>query len=49
MGALPALIAAGVALLIQWLNNEESAELSAGLDRLIAPRKNAWPSRPVIR
>jgi putative membrane protein len=49
MGILPSLIVVGVALLMQWLNNEESAELSAGLDRLIAPRKYAWPSRPVIR
>ncbi len=49
MGSLPPLIVAGVALLIQWLNNEETAELSAGLDRLITPRNNAWPSRPVIR
>jgi cytochrome c oxidase assembly factor CtaG len=49
MGALPALMTVGVALLIQWLNNEDAAQVSAGLDRLITPRKYAWPSRPVIR
>jgi putative membrane protein len=49
MGMLPALIIAGVALLTQWLDNEESADLSAGLDRLLAPRRGGWPSRPVIR
>jgi putative membrane protein len=49
MGMLPPLITAGVALLMQWLNNEESADLSAGLDRLLAPRRGGWPSRSVIR
>ncbi len=50
MGMLPALIVAGIALLLEWFANEESAELSAGLDRLVSPRKSAWPSRrPVIR
>lgn len=49
MGMLPPLIIAGVALLIQWLDNEESADLSAGLDRLLAQRRGGWPSRPVIR
>jgi len=42
-------ITAGVALLMQWLDNEESADLSAGLDRLLAQRRGGWPSRPVIR
>lgn len=49
MGMLPPLIAAGVALLTQWLNNEESADLSAGLDRMLTGRRGGWPSRPVIR
>jgi putative membrane protein len=45
MGMLPPLVVAGVALLMQWFSNEESA----GLDRLLAPRPHGWPSRPVIR
>jgi putative membrane protein len=49
MGMLPALIIASVALLTQWLDNEESADLSAGLDRLLGQRRGGWPSRPVIR
>ena len=49
MGMLPPLIIAGVALLMQWLGNEESADLSAGLDRLLTPRRGGWPSRSVIR
>ena len=49
MGMLPPLITAAVALLSQWLNDEESAELSAGLNRLTAARRGGWPSRPVIR
>ena len=49
MGMLPALIVAGIALMLEWFANEESAELSAGLDRLVSPRKSSWPSRPVIR
>jgi putative membrane protein len=49
MGMLPVQIIAGIALLFQWLSNEESAELSAGLDRLLDPRRHGWPSRPVIR
>ncbi len=49
MGMLPALIVSSIALLLQWFANEESAELSAGLDRLVSPRKSAWPSGPVIR
>jgi len=46
---LPPMITAGVSLLMQWLNNEESADLSAGLDRLLTQRRGGWPSRPVIR
>ena len=49
MGMLPPMITAGVSLLMQWLNNEESADLSAGLDRLLTQRRGGWPSRPVIR
>jgi putative membrane protein len=49
MGMLGPMVVAGVALLLEWFSNEESAELSAGLDRLLAPRKHGWPSRPVIR
>ena len=49
MGMLPPLIVAAIALLMHWLGNEESAELSADLDRLLMPRRTGWPSRPVIR
>jgi putative membrane protein len=49
MGILPPMIVAAVALMMQWLNDEESAELSAGLDRLLTPRRHGWPSRPIIR
>lgn len=49
MGMLPSMIIAAVALMMQWLRDEESAELSAGLDRLLTPRRHGWPSRPVIR
>jgi putative membrane protein len=49
MGMLFPLVAAGIALLMQWFSNEESAELAAGLDRLLTPRRNDWPSRPVHR
>jgi putative membrane protein len=49
MGILPPMIVVAVALMMHWLNDEESAELSAGLDRLLTPRRHGWPSRPVIR
>ena len=49
MGMLGPMVVAGVALLLEWFSDEESAELSAGLDRLLAPRRHGWPSRPVIR
>jgi len=54
MGILPPVIAAAVAALNRWLNDEDSAALSAGLDRLLAqrdppPRGSAWPSRPRFR
>jgi hypothetical protein len=38
-----------LALLLEWFSNEESAELAAGLDRLLTGRSHGWPSRPVIR
>jgi putative membrane protein len=49
MGMLIPLVAAGVALLMEWFSKEESAELAAGLDRLLTPRRHDWPSRPVHR
>ncbi len=49
MGVLPPMIAASVAVLVRWLNDEESADLSAGIDRLLTQRSSAWPSRPRFR
>jgi putative membrane protein len=49
MGCLPPMMVAAVALMMEWLRDEESAELSAGLDRLLTPRRNGWASRSVIR
>jgi cytochrome c oxidase assembly factor CtaG len=54
MGILPPVVAAAVAVLNQWLNDEDSAALSAGIDRLLAQpdrggRRPAWPSRPRFR
>jgi cytochrome c oxidase assembly factor CtaG len=49
MGSLPPLITVAVALLMRWLSDEDGAELSADLDRLLVPRKNAWSARPGIR
>ena len=50
MGMLPPMIAAAVAVLMHWLNDEESRALSAGIDRLLTPRSSAaWPSRPRFR
>ena len=45
----PAYVTVGVALLIRWLNDEESQALASGLDRLLKPAKLAWPSRPGLR
>jgi len=42
---LPVYVTAGVALLIRWLNDEESRALTSGLDQLLKPAKHAWPSR----
>jgi cytochrome c oxidase assembly factor CtaG len=49
MGVLPPMISAAVAVLIRWLHDEESEDLSAGIDRLLTPRSAAWPSRPRFR
>jgi putative membrane protein len=49
MGVLPPMISAAVAVLMRWLNDEESRELSAGIDRLLTQRSSAWPSRPRFR
>jgi putative membrane protein len=50
MGMLPPMITAAVAVLLRWLNDEESQALSAGIDRLLTPRGSAaWPSRPRFR
>jgi putative membrane protein len=49
MGSLPPLICGAVALLMRWLSDEDSPELSAELDRLLLPRKDAWSARPGIR
>ena len=46
---LPVYVTAGVALLIRWLNDEETEALTSGLDRLLKPAKPAWPSRPGLR
>ena len=54
MGILPPVVAAAVAALNRWLNDEDSAALSVGLDRLLdqpdrGGRHPAWPSRPRFR
>jgi putative membrane protein len=41
MGMLPPMIAAAVAVLMRWLNDEESQALSAGIDKLLKPRSSA--------
>ena len=46
---LPPYAITAVALLIGWLNDEESQALATGLDRLLKPTKSAWPSRPGLR
>jgi putative membrane protein len=43
---LPAYVIVGIALLIRWLNDEESQALTDGFDRLLKPAKPAWPTRP---
>ena len=49
MGMLPPLITPAVALLSQWLDTEDTAELSAGLKKMTGARRGGWPSRSVIR
>jgi putative membrane protein len=49
MGMLPPMIIAAVALLMRWLDDEESEALTAGLDRLLVKRQSAWPARPGAR
>jgi cytochrome c oxidase assembly factor CtaG len=46
---LPSYIIAGVALLVCWLNDEESEALALGFDRLLRPPKSAWPPRTGLR
>ena len=41
---VPYLIA-GIALLVQWLNDEESEALTSGLDRILRTSKSTWPTR----
>jgi cytochrome c oxidase assembly factor CtaG len=48
MGMMPPLVIAGVALLMAWLNDEES-DTSADLGRLLKRRPSGWPVRPGIR
>jgi putative membrane protein len=38
-------IVAGIALLNQWLSDEESEALGHGLDRILRPSKSSWPTR----
>jgi putative membrane protein len=42
-------IIAGVALLVRWLNDEESHALTHGLDRMLRPPKHTWPTRTGLR
>ncbi len=42
-------VIAGIFLLNQWLNDEESRALASGLDRMLRPSKSAWPSRTGFR
>jgi putative membrane protein len=42
-------VIAGVALLVRWLNEEESQALSLGLDRMLRPPKHTWPTRTGLR
>jgi putative membrane protein len=40
---------ATVALLVRWLDEEESAEMAAGFDRLLKPVRSGWPSWPSLK
>ena len=46
---LPSYVIAGIALLVRWLNEEDTKAVSTGLDRLLKPAKPTWPSRPGLR
>jgi cytochrome c oxidase assembly factor CtaG len=49
---LPSYVIVGIALLVRWLNEEDTNAVGAGLDRLLKqakPAKPAWPSRPGLR
>ena len=46
---LPSYVIAGIALLVRWLNEEDTNAMGAGLDRLLKPAKPAWPTRPGLR
>jgi putative membrane protein len=46
---LPSYVIAGIALLVRWLNDEESEALALGFDRLLRPPKSAWPTRTGLR
>jgi putative membrane protein len=49
MGMLPTFIIAAVALLLRWLNDEESQALTSGLNRLLSPGRYTWPSGPGLK
>jgi putative membrane protein len=38
-----------VALLVRWLNDEESTDMAVGFDRLLKPARSGWPSWPSLR
>jgi cytochrome c oxidase assembly factor CtaG len=46
---LPSFVITGIALLIRWLNEEDTNAMGAGLDQLLKPARPAWPSRPGLR
>jgi putative membrane protein len=49
MGMLPSMITAGIAVCLRWLEQEESGDMSEGLDRLLSTRKSSWASRAGLR
>ena len=49
MGILPPMLVAAVALMMEWLKDEDSVDSPAELDRLLVPRRHGWPSRTAIR
>jgi len=38
-----------VALLVRWLDDEESADMATGLDRLLNPARSGWTTWPGLR